>query len=288
MWPWILGGWVFLSVGVAAVFHRLRRSQALFAPEWQGFLRDFADELARRHPDVTYCGLVPKRMSVVVRVRDQETPIPLNALFRHFQAFPDSMPRLVDRLVEDILDAGLDYTSDHVFADVAIDILPQIRRRAWAESRRFGDEGLVYRALGDDLVIAYVIDDPTSMVFVCRAHLRQWSRSEEDLYRLASGNLERRTKEEPPVPGEGSACLLHSGDGYDAARVLLLDPESSEGLLVAIPDRDMLWVGAETGRDLAMLMAVNEELNRNASHPVSPHLYRWSDGELKAVSAVGT
>lgn len=285
MWPWILGGWTILSVLVAALFHRTRRSQALFAPQWLSFLKEFEEELTNRHPDVSYCGLVPKQMAVVIRVREQETSIPLGRLYGHFQAFPEAMSRLVDQLVEDIVSAGLHYPWDHAFSEVAMDILPQIRSRDWAESRRFGDGGLVYRALGDDLVVSYVIDGPGNMIFVCRAHLKQWGRSEEDLYRLASGNLERLC--EAPLPREGDAMLMHSGDGYDAARVLLLDPESDEKLLVAMPDRDVLWIGAEEGQDLSLLMAVNEELNRNAAHPVSPHVYRWSSGHLEAVSDVG-
>lgn len=285
MWPWILGGWTILSVLVAVLSHRMRRSQVLFAPEWLSFLKEFEEELTNHHPDVSYCGLDPKQMTVVIRVREQETSIPLDRLFGHFQAFPEAMSRLVDQLVEDIVSAGLHYTWDHAFSEVAMDLLPQIRNRAWAESRRFGDGGLVYRALGEDLVVTYVIDGPGSMIFVCRAHLKQWGRSEEDLYRLASRNLERLC--EAPLPRAGDAMLMHSGDGYDAARVLLLDPESDEKLLVAMPDRDVLWIGTEDGQDLSLLMAVNEELNRNAAHPVSPHVYRWSSGHLKAVSDVG-
>lgn len=285
MWAWILGGWAVLSIAAVALYSWLRRPRTSLGPEWLDFLRLFEEELTLRHPDVAYCGLAPNRMAVVIRVQDQETPIPLGQLFRHHQAFPDALAPLVDQVVEDITVAGLDDPSDHAFSDVATDVMPQIRSRAWVDFRRFGDGGLVYRSLGDDLVVAYVIDDPASMVFICRAHLKQWGRTEEDLYQLASRNLERLCEAEPPVSGGGDGVLQYNGDGYDAARVLLLDREDSEGLLVAIPDRDMLWVGADTGQDLARLMAVNEELNRNAAHPVSPRLYRWSRGQLEAVSA---
>lgn len=283
MWPWILLGWTVLSLGAVVVFRWLKRSPSVMGPEYVRFLETFQRELALRHPDVQYCGLLPRRMVVVIRVRGQETPILLGRLYRHYQAFPDAFGNLIDRLVEDVEAEGLDRTSDHSFGEVATDIMPQIRSRAWVDSRRFGDGGLVYRSLGDDLVVTYVIDDPVTIVFICRAHLKQWGRSEEDLYQLASRNLERRCHAQLLAPGSDNDLLLNTGDGYDAARVLLLDPES-EGLLVAMPDRDVLWVSSAHDANLGQLMKANLELNQNAAHPVSPRLYRWEHGQLTAVS----
>jgi hypothetical protein len=121
------------------------------------------------------------------------------------------------------------------------------------------------------------------MVFVCRAHLQRWRRSVADLHQLALRNLQRRGGASVAEFSTGDPVLLQTGDGYDAARVLLL-PES-EGLLVALPDRDTLWIGHEEGNDLVALMRQAGAMARAAPHPVSQNLYRVRDGYLEPVRA---
>ncbi|MBL8754094.1 MAG: hypothetical protein JNK15_12410 [Planctomycetes bacterium] len=75
--------------------------------------------------------------------------------------------------------------------------------------------------------------------------------------------------------------MMQTGDGYDAARALLLEPK--EGLLLAIPDRDTLWVGPEAGQNLAQLMATTEDIANHATHPVSDRVYRVTDGRFEAL-----
>jgi len=79
------------------------------------------------------------------------------------------------------------------------------------------------------------------------------------------------------------AVLLQSGDGFDAARVLLLGGQ--DDLLVAVPDRDVLWAGPAAGQDLSQLMRKTARLAERAEHPVSPNVYRVSDGRLEPVRA---
>ena len=133
--------------------------------------------------------------------------------------------------------------------------------------------------------MCYVIDDPWSMVFLCQAHLRLWGRSEEDIFQLARQNLVRLGDKTIPLPdAEHTSVLLRSGDGYDAARVLLLDPDRLEGLLIAMPEQEVLWLGHENKHSLASLMARNQEQNHEACHPVSPELYRMEGHELVPVA----
>ena len=87
-------------------------------------------------------------------------------------------------------------------------------------------------------------------------------------------------------PGAFPSDLVRTGDGYDAARVLLLDPERIDGLLVALPERDCLWVGEAPGEQLARLMELNAEQSARSAHPVSPHLYRLRSGQLEPVTGV--
>jgi len=114
------------------------------------------------------------------------------------------------------------------------------------------------------------------MVFVCREHLRRWRKNEDDLHNLALQNLARSGG--TITANDHEPVVVRSGDGFDAARVLLL--EEAEGLLVAIPDRDTLWVGPESGTSLENLMATTAQIAERAAHPVSPSVWRVKDGRL--------
>ncbi|MFO1077651.1 MAG: hypothetical protein U1E73_07980 [Planctomycetota bacterium] len=254
--------------------------------EVAAFLLRFETILAERHPGVIFTGMLPDQFACLLRVDGQETPVSLHDAYRHEQAFPSGFPEYVANLVDDIRAVGMDRIDDLDFATVATWILPQVRNQEWLQQQGcFGDSGLVYTRLNDDLVTVYVIDDANCMVFVCRAHLRRWHKTEADLHNLALANLARQdgARVSGLATAEGPMRIqLH--DGYDAARVLLLD--DIEGLLVAIPDRDVLWVGSEgQGVDLEKLMAETGEIAARSPHPVSKHVYRVTDGELRAVQS---
>ncbi|MCA8950110.1 MAG: hypothetical protein KDE27_11455 [Planctomycetes bacterium] len=256
-----------------------------FSPEVAAFLVRFETLIAEQHPGVEFRTMLPEQFACLLEVDGQETPLSLHDAFRHEQAFPSGFGSYVTQLIAEIREVGLDRVGDVDLAIAVAHVLPQVRSRAWLEARGcFGDSGLVYRRLNDELVTVYVIDDPQCMVFVCRAHLQRWRKSEADLHNLALANLERldpaRRDALRNVSGPQRVTV---GDGYDAARVLLLD--EIEGLLVAIPDRDLLWVGSESEVDLPSLMADTEELARSAAHPVSPHVFRVRASGLEAVQA---
>ncbi len=285
MWGWAVAGWMTFAV-VATVLHiRWRRTHPSCAPEVAAFMLRFETELARSHPKVDFLGLLPDRFACLLRVDGQETPVALHEAFRHSQAFPEAFAAMVARLLDDVRAVGLDRVDDVDFAAAAPMILPQIRSSSWLDAQgRFGESALVYRRLNDDLVAVYVLDDPHSMIFVCRAHLQRWRKTEDDLHNLAVANLARM------AGGRLSAAaaarrpfVLQTGDGYDAARVFLL--EEADDLLVAIPDRDTLWVGGAEGQDIEQLMATTTAISATAAHPVSPQVWRLSGGRLEPWSA---
>lgn len=244
----------------------------------------FETELAATHPGIRYLGLLPDRFACLLQVDQQETVVGLHEAFRRAEAFPSQFREMVAQLVADVREIGLDRIDDIDFAAAAPHLMPQVRSRAWLQQQGcFGDSGLLFRSLNDDLVTVYVIDDAQSMVFVCRAHLRRWRKQEDDVHNLALANLARLG---PPAPRGNVAdqpLLLQSGDGFDAARVLLL--ESAEGLLVAVPDRDTLWVGSAAGQQLEQLMAATEAIAESSPHPVSERVFRVTDGQLAALPA---
>jgi len=293
MWLWLLLGWCAAAVGVAALHHRLRRGQSSMPAEVEEFLVRFETELAKCQ-EAEYLGLLPGQFTGLLRVGGQETPVPLLGLYHQMEAAPERFALLVTQLVDEIRAIGLNRLEDHQFGGVAMSILPQVRSRSWvAEQGAFGDGALLQRPLGSDLAVVYVIDDEHSMVFVCRAHLRQWGCSVEDLHMLALGNLGRLGgAEQLRQMARTDSVLVQTGDGYDAARVLLL--EEFEGLLVAMPDRDTLWIGREPGADgvarrpdrqLAALVAAAASMARAAPHPISDRIYRLKNGVPEPVNA---
>lgn len=239
----------------------------------------FEAELASAHAGVGFLGLLPDRFACLLRVDGQETVVSMHELFRHADAHPDRFTRLVATLLGEIREVGLERVGDVDFAAAASLLLPQVRSRSWLEQRgAFGDSGIVHMPLTGELVTVYVIDDATNMVFVCRDHLRRWRKEVVDLHNLALANLARRGA---PLPSEltPAGTVVQSGDGFDAARVLLLEPR--EGLLVAIPDRDTLWVGPEAGQNLEQLMATTAAIAERAPHPVSGRVFRVKAGRLE-------
>ncbi len=281
---WLLGAWCGASALAAWGFHLVRsRLRPVTIPaDVAEFLRALEADLATRHPQVGVVGMVAGRFTLVLTLHGQETPLPLQHLYRHWQAFPEALPRLVDQVLQEIEHGAIESPADHAFEDVALRLLPQLRATEWvrAQGQVFGEAALVHRRFCDDLAICYVIDDPWSMVFVSQAHLRQWGRREEDLFHLATNNLQRQAHGELPLPTDAEPIVVRTGDGYDATRLLLLDPDQAEGLCVAVPERDTLWIGNGTAPALAQLMQLTNQQNADAAHPVSPHLYRVQSGRL--------
>jgi hypothetical protein len=284
MWLWIALGWVALSVALAVLHHRMRAAFPSCPPELQSFATRLQAELSALHPDVAFLGMLPNRVACLLRVDGQETPVSLQFAFRHTEASPDAFSRVVARLIGDIREMGLDRVSDVDFAAAAPLLLPQVRSRAWLEGQgTFGDAALVHTPINADLVAVYVIDEQDTMVFVCRAHIRNWRKTAADVHNLALANLARLGIDEVRAASKATQpVVLHSGDGLDAARVLLL--EQGADLLVAVPDRDTLWVGPEAGQDLGQLMAATEVISERSAHPVSPQVWRLRDGRLEALT----
>lgn len=279
-------GWCALAVVLAAAFHRLRRRPPAFPSEVRAFLAEL-ESLLRAHDGVEWLGMLPGRFACLLRVRGQETPVSLHELFHRGSAFPDKLPQAVAQLLEEIEEVGLDRIEHHEFGGVAVDLMPQVKSLAWVERQgRFGDSAIVSRRFGDDLAIVYVIDDPHSMTFVCRAHLKRWNRGVDDVHQLAMQNLRTRCAHGVPIAEKGAPLLLQTGDGYDASRVLLMSRD--DDVLVAMPDRDVLWVAVDEGQDLAALERKAAAMSAVASHPVSGSVYRLdADGPRHALAARG-
>ncbi len=280
---WEIFAWTAVGAAGLVGLRRRRHRGASYPPEVGAFLARLQAELEASHADVRFLGMLPDRFACLLSVDGQETPVGLREAFRHAEAFPEAFPKVVAQLIEDIREVGLDRADELDFSTAAPLLLPQVRSRAWlVEQGTFGDSGLAHTPLNDELVAVYVVDDDACMVFLCRAHLRRWQKSTEDLHNLAVANLARLGSNGLDEAGS-EGVLLQSGDGFDATRVLLLDQQ--EGLLVAVPDRDTLWAGPERDQDVERLMSATEAMADRAPHPISGSVFRISGGRLQPVRA---
>jgi hypothetical protein len=281
MWEWI----VIASLLVAGVVTWLVRNRATPDRDLDEFCESLTDEICRSGPEYGVRGFVPGTFTMVVSVKGQEVPVPLDNLFRHYLLYPEQIGTLARQLLSEIEEVGLEHPEDRLFSDSAMQILPQVCRRDWVfeNAPAFGDGALVHRELGPDLLLCYVVDDPWSVVFICQAHLRCWGRSEDDLFHLASRNLRRITERDVQLPdAKDGPVRIHTGDGYDAARVLLLDPDDASDLLVAMPEQETLYLGREADLEsLESMLRLTD--NERIEHPVSTELFRFEDQHLVPV-----
>ncbi|MGA1526017.1 MAG: DUF1444 family protein [Planctomycetota bacterium] len=277
--------WATACLGIAALGAALWPSTRRSERAWIGRVRR---ELARRHPDVEWISADFEDVSICCRIRGQETVVPVGALVVALDEDPGSLPTLVAAMVRDERER-LDDLAREPWSAVAYRLMPQVRTEAWLSEQglRFGPTALLHRPLGADLLVCYVVDRGDAMTFVSRQHARAWGRSLDDIDERALANLAERSEDCTVRTGpdrEGTA--VQRGDGYDAARVLLLDPFHAEGLLLAVPSRDVLWMGgAEKVVDIGALRREVESVAQRAVQPVSRDLYTVRRGRLVAVSA---
>ncbi|MCB9917468.1 MAG: DUF1444 family protein [Planctomycetes bacterium] len=281
--------WSVVAMILTGLFSRIfgRAPYHGVPDEAKRFYDRLRSELASSHPEIEVLGPTREGFGAVLRVERQELAVPMGEVFLREKAFPDSFPATVDRLVTELRD-HLASTQDLLF-DEAIDrVLPQIRSEDWirGNSPAFGPGALVRRKLFEGLDLAFVIDEGDSMVFVTEGHLRAWGIDALALENLSMNNLRRlaATEETLPVLGQddGDAHVIESGDGYDAARVLLAlerGVDAVDGLVFAMPDRDKLVVGRK-GPGLSRLMQSVDEAFETAEHPISPRVFEIKDHKL--------
>ena len=134
---------------------------------------------------------------------------------------------------------------------------------------------------GTDLEINLVIDFPNTMAYVTDDMLEKTGKAGEDLLALALSNLRAQT---PPdffdkVSEELNIYVGHSGDGYDAARALLIDdllPDSPAGFWVVIPSREELAVWPVSFAALAKIHVIKmfaQDNYRDHAYPVTDEVF---------------
>lgn len=167
-------------------------------------------------------------------------------------------------------------------------IAAQLRPRL---GRPFSREGHAYPwgipLPGTGLEINLVIDGLNTMTYITDDMLKKGKKSGEDLLDVALANLRAATSEDffEQVSDELDILVGHSGDGYDAARALLIEdllPESPAGFLVAIPTREELAVWPVSYAALSKIHVIKlfaEENFQKHAYPVTDDVFWvWQGG----------
>lgn len=154
-----------------------------------------------------------------------------------------------------------------------------------------GQGQIVSGPIAEGLMVIYGIEEPGEKIrYVLWQDLRDWGVSHTTVHITAVRNLIDKTRGQrftklDTVEGGRPMYIWHLQDGYDAARILLVEwlDEFAHGvngrLVVGVPHRN--WLVALGDGDPELVKVVRRRVmqeHREAEFPVSPYLYVW-DGE---------
>ena len=234
--------------------------------------------------------LVPEKFPLVRLARGDEPfsmrvnghIVSLENLYRAAVLRPEEMRQQVERWVVELLRAT-EGTPDRIgtFEDLKDRILPMVLSDRTAES---GHRQNVTEPLVAGLRLAYAIDSDRSIAYIPIAQFKGWNISREELHETAVHNLVTRSEAmnaqaAQDDSGQINLMLFHSGDGYDASRILL--PALHERLreylgspfAAAIPNRDILICFRNDTDTVARVKAQVEEDYRKMPHQVTDKLF---------------
>lgn len=151
---------------------------------------------------------------------------------------------------------------------------------------------IVYRPFLADLIITYVIDEPSSVAYINENHLERWQIGEHELHAQAMENLQRRTVERGSytVTGEGPQRLIifNTRDGFDATRLLLpglLERWRAEfpgHMVIGVPNRDFLIIFSD--EDEVIFTSVAHQIQRDAAereYGLTDQLFSLEHGQVR-------
>lgn len=122
-------------------------------------------------------------------------------------------------------------------------VFPQLMPRDYAA--KFG---AVSRAFGKDVLIGVVVDDERSYRYVRTAELETWNITKPELYDTAIENLAAKSSgiEMNLIPPPNGFLAISTGDGFDAARIVLPQLQNlirehfGSPFRFGVPNRDFL------------------------------------------------
>jgi uncharacterized protein YtpQ (UPF0354 family) len=204
----------------------------------------------------------------------------LERQFAEVKAHPDQGDSIVSQLVQQAKTRMAEGNSKRRFAGVRSRILPVLKPQTTL--RKLSQEPATTAFVGR-LVVAYGVQTTDSFTAVTAGDLAGWRKGLADLHALALANLLRETKRHQPLKCEEKLCGWASGDGYDAARMIVpalrqqivrkIGPAvyavPRESVFVALPIKLADRIRSKVVHDFV-----------TAPNPVSPDVFVERGGEL--------
>jgi hypothetical protein len=209
--------------------------------------------------------------------------VSLEQLYRRCEEHPDETGWIVRRAVLAVQRAMED--PDGLPGNWRDLVYPQL-----IEEEATRPDDLITRPFVDELIICYILDSTDTFRLVRTADLSLAKVTEEDLHTAAMRNLDRSGAgvgiDTLNAESDEHDTLLrfHSGDGLDAARLLMpgffsrYSPRFGDtDLLVAIPTRDVMVVLADRDPAQATFLALRvDQEQRSRAYPLHSRLLRVS------------
>ena len=149
-----------------------------------------------------------------------------------------------------------------------------------------------HRPFCEGVVQAYVVDLPASYQYVTLDNLKKWNVTLSAVDESATANLEAASKatELTALKGEQKLLLVGTGDGYDAARILLpsfrrfVIQQLGEPFNAAVPNRDLLilWGSTSPPEFQAHVREMISESFRTQPYPLTPSILRVTQERIIA------
>ena len=230
-----------------------------------------------------------------LRASGADVAADLGTFYAAYMRDPGQLDVVFETFVRSVLGIQPDRSTSS-YSDLSERIYPMIKPLAMlVEVRERRLPMLAYREFLGDLMIAYVIDEDRSVAYINEEHLERWGVSIHDLHAQAVVNLRRRTDANVTYTtvgaGEQRLFIYNSGDGYDAARLLLSDVLSGWArdlpgqLVIGIPNRDFLIAFSDANPEI--LRAVAAQVQADAAqqqYGLTEQLFTLEQGVVKEYS----
>jgi len=160
-------------------------------------------------------------------------------------------------------------------------LLPKLERKRFALTYDAvcDKDGLLWSDFGGGLVTCYVEDQGWKFQVMGRARFAAWDTTIGTVHSVARSNLYHR------AALDWQAREVALGDGYDAARAIMLDDvfydrAGPDGIVFAVPSRDLLMVAA-AGRPLSPEAVA--QAYTSAKYPLSPEVFAFKGDHASVV-----
>jgi uncharacterized protein YtpQ (UPF0354 family) len=233
-----------------------------------------------------------ERLTLRVRIGQSELSVSVQNFYSVYAEHPEELETVVTTLLRSLraYDAARTTTAYQDLRERVYPMLKPITILLTIRERNL--PMIVYRPFLADLIIAYVIEEPTSVAYISEQHLERWGVQEHDLHEQAMANLRQRTAERGSHTVAGSdqqrLVILNAQDGFDATRLLL--PDVIKGLagdmpgtiVIGIPNRDFLIIFSDSDRTI--LTAVAHQIQRESAeraHGLTDQLFTIERGQVR-------